>query len=105
MMPILDQTPHIEKQIVELIVASHTTNTMHGANYRCVEPQNGPTLHEHVIQGPHVVMGMVLPALTHLSTHVIRNYLPIGTISPCGQPNLTPWVLIRLEPHPPIDMP
>jgi hypothetical protein len=56
-------------------------------------------------KGPHVVTGMVLLALTHLSTHVTRNYLLIGTVSPCGQPNLAPWVLIQLEPHMPINMP
>ncbi len=105
MMPILDHTPHIKKQIAKPIVASHATNIVLGANCRFARPQNGPTFHKHVIQGPHVALGMVLPMLTHLSTPVIRNYLPIGTISPCGQLDFTPWVLIPLEPHLHVDMP
>jgi hypothetical protein len=104
MMPIFYHTPDIDKQIVIPIVASHATNIMLGANCRFVKPQNGPTFHEHVIQGLHATLGMVLPMLTHLSTLVIKNYLPIGIVSPCGQLDLTPWVLIPLELHLPIDM-
>jgi len=80
MMPILDHTPHTKKQTIEHVVASHTANTVLKTNYRSIEPQNGPTLHKHVIQGLHVALGVVLLALAHLSTPVIRNYLPIGTI-------------------------
>jgi hypothetical protein len=43
MMLVFDHTPHIKKQIIELIVASHATNTMHGTNYRFIGPQNDPT--------------------------------------------------------------
>jgi hypothetical protein len=84
MMHVLDHAPYTEKQIVEHEVASHATNIVPGATYRSVEPQNDPTPHEIVIQGPHVVLGMVLHVFTHLSTHVIRNYLPIGIVSPYG---------------------
>jgi hypothetical protein len=64
MKPIFDHTPHIKKQIVEHVVASRATNIVLGANYRFVKPQNDPTFHEHVIQGLHVAMGMVLPIFT-----------------------------------------
>jgi len=68
MMFILDHTPHIEKQTAKLVVASHTTNNVPAANYRSVGPQSGPTPHEHVIQGPHATLGVVLPTFAHLST-------------------------------------
>jgi hypothetical protein len=91
MMPALDHTSHTDKlQIVELVVASHTTNIVPGANYKFIEPQNGPTPHEHAIQGLHVILGVVLPILTYLSTFIIRNYLPIGIVSPYKQPNPSP---------------
>jgi hypothetical protein len=105
MMHALDHTPHTKKQTAEPIVASHTTNIVLRTNYKFVKPQNGPTLHEHVVQGLHIIVGMVLPILTHLSTPIIKNYLPIKTISPYGQPNPTPWMSIPLKPHLPIDMP
>jgi hypothetical protein len=104
-MLVLDHTPYFEKQIVEHVVASHATNTVPRANYRSVEPQSGPTPHEIVIRGPHVVLDMVLQVFTHLSTHVIRNYLPIKIVSPCGQPNPTPWVSIPPKLHLHVDMP
>ncbi len=45
-----NQTPHIEKQIVEHVIASFTTNVVLGASYKFVGPQNGPTPREHVKQ-------------------------------------------------------
>ncbi len=105
MMPILDHTPYIEKQIIEHVVASHAINIVPKANCKFVKPQNGPTIHEHVIQSLRAILGMVLHVLAHLSTFVIRNYLPIRTISPCGQPNLAPWVLVPLKLHMFVDMP
>jgi hypothetical protein len=95
MMPILNQTPYIEKQIVEPILASHPTNIVPRANYSSIKPQNGLTLLEHVVQGPHDVLGAVVHVLAHLSTHIIKNYLPIGIILPYGQPNPIPWVSIH----------
>ncbi len=68
-------------------------------NYRFVKPQNGPTPHEHVVQGPHIALGMVLPVRADLSTPVILNHVPIETILPCGQPNLIPWMSIPPKPH------
>jgi hypothetical protein len=67
--------------------------------------QNGPTFHEHVVQGPHVILGMVLHVLTHFSTHVIRNYFCIKNASPCGKPDPTPWVSTPLELHRHVGMP
>jgi hypothetical protein len=104
-MPVLDHTPHTEKQTTELVVASHVTNIVHITNYRSVEPQNGLTPHEHVVQGLHVALGVVLHVFAHLSTPVIRNYLPIKIVSPYGQLDHVPWVSIPLEPQWPIDMP
>jgi hypothetical protein len=105
MMLVLDHTPYIEKQVIKPVIASHTTKIVLRANYRSIKPQNGPTPHEHVVQGLHIALGMVLPVLTHLSTPVIRNYLPIRTVSPCGQFDSAPWVSFPLEPHPLVDMP
>ncbi len=34
----------------------------------CVVSQNDPTLHEHVVQGLHIVLGKILFVLIHLST-------------------------------------
>jgi hypothetical protein len=90
MMPIFNHTPYSKKQIVELVVASHTTNIVPRTNYGSVKPQNGPTPHEHVVQGLHIALGVVLLVLTRFSTPVIKNYLPIKTISPCGQPDPIP---------------
>jgi hypothetical protein len=73
MKPILDHTPHVKKKIVELVIASHATNIVLGANCRSVKPQNGPILYEHVVQGLHAAIGMVLPIFAHLSTPVIKN--------------------------------
>jgi hypothetical protein len=50
MMFAFNQTPHIEKQIVEHVIASFTTNVVLGASYKFVGPQNGPTPREHVKQ-------------------------------------------------------
>jgi hypothetical protein len=93
------------KKFVEPVVASHTTNIMPGANCRYVGPQNGSTPHEYAVQSPHVVLGVVLHVLTHLSTHVIKNYLLVETVSPYGQPNPARWVLIPLKLHLHVDMP
>jgi hypothetical protein len=51
-----DHTPHINKQIVKLIVAFIAIINVLGENCKFVEAQNGPTFHEHVIQGLHVVL-------------------------------------------------
>jgi hypothetical protein len=67
-------------------------------------PQNGPIIHEHVVQGPHAILSVVLLVFAHLSTHVIRNYLPIKTILPCEQPDSAPWVSLPPKPHSPVDM-
>jgi hypothetical protein len=77
MMHKLDHTPYIDKQIVKLAVASLATNIVFKTNYVCVESQNDPTPHEHVIQGLHIILGKVLFIFVHLSTFIIRNYLPI----------------------------
>jgi hypothetical protein len=74
-------------------------------NYSSVKPQNDPTPHEHAVQGLHATLGVVLPILTHLSIPIVRNYLPIKIILPCGQPNLAPWVSIPPKPHMHVDMP
>jgi len=105
MMPVINHTAHTKKQTTEFVIASHATSIVLGANYRFVGPQNGPSLHEHVVQSPYATLGVVLNVFTHLSTHVIRNYLPIKIVSPCRQPNPAPWVSIPLKPHLPIDMP
>jgi len=55
-----------EKQTTKLVVASHATNIMLGANYWSIEPQNGPTPHEHAVRGLHAALGVVLPVLAHL---------------------------------------
>jgi len=49
-------TPHINKKITKLIVASITISNVLGENCEFVEAQNSPTFHEHVIQGLHVVL-------------------------------------------------
>jgi hypothetical protein len=54
-MPKLDHTPHTKKQILEPIFAFHATNIMVGTICKFVKPQNGPTFHEHVIQGFHLL--------------------------------------------------
>jgi hypothetical protein len=70
-------TPYIDKQINKLVIASFATNTVFGTNYMCVKSQNVPTPHEHVIQGLDIVLAETLFVLIHLSTPVVRNYLPI----------------------------
>ncbi len=89
MMHVLNHTPHNEKQIAEPVVASHATNIMPRTNCRSIKPQNDPTPHEHAVQGPCVAMG-VIPIFAHLSTPIIMNYLPIGIVSPYGQPDPAP---------------
>jgi hypothetical protein len=105
MMHVFDHAPYTKKQIVEPIIASHTTNIMPTSNCRSVRPQNRPTPHEHVVQGPHAILGVILHTLTHLSTHVIKNYLPIKTFLPYGQFDPVPWVLIPLKLYMPVDTP
>jgi hypothetical protein len=77
MMAKLGHTPYTNKQIVELAIESIATSIMFGANYVCVESQNDPILHEHVIQGLQVTLGKALLILVHVSTPIIGNYLPI----------------------------
>jgi hypothetical protein len=105
MYSITHHTPHIKKQIVKLVVTSHTTNIVLRAICKSIKPQNGPTIHEHAIQGLHAALSVVLHVLTHFSTHIIRNYLPIKIVLPYGQPDLAPWVSIPPKPHMLIDMP
>jgi hypothetical protein len=85
MMFVLNHIPHTEKQTTKPIVASHATNIIPKVNCKFIEPQNGPTPHEHTIQGLHNTMGVVLLVLAHMSIVIINNYLPIGIVSPCGQ--------------------
>jgi hypothetical protein len=73
----LGHTPYIEKQIVELVVASLATNIVFGTNYMCIGSQNDPTPHEHVVQGFHILFGKVVLVFIHSSTPVLKNYLPI----------------------------
>jgi hypothetical protein len=47
-------TTNIEKQIVEPKIGSFITNIVFEANYRFIEPQIGPTFHEHAKQGLYV---------------------------------------------------
>jgi hypothetical protein len=63
----LYHTPYIEKQVVELVVASPAINTMFGANYKSYKPQNGPILHEHATQDCHVSWGEAPFTFVHLS--------------------------------------
>jgi len=69
----LHHTPYIEKQIAKLVVASFATNTMFRTNYKCVGPQHGPTIHKHVKQGLHVVLGNVLLVFIHFFTLITWN--------------------------------
>jgi hypothetical protein len=68
-------TPQIEIFFVEIVDASFAINIVLGINYKFVGPQNSPTLHEHVIQSHHTIIGETPPTFIHLSTHVRRNYL------------------------------
>ncbi len=74
-MHVLDHTPHTEFFFVELVVASHATNIMLGTNYRHVQPQNGPTLHEHVVQGPCLASRCETIQI-HPFVHTHKNELP-----------------------------
>jgi len=56
-MPTLGHTPHTNKQIIEHVIASHTSNIVPITNYRSVKPQNDPTFYEHATQGLHIVLG------------------------------------------------
>jgi hypothetical protein len=66
MTPAFAHTPHIKKQTIEPIITSLATDIVLGINYRFVKPQNGPTFHEHVEKGLHVVMARHCP---HSSIH------------------------------------
>ncbi len=57
MMAKLGHTPYTKKQIVELAITSLATSTMSRVNYVCIESQNDPILHEHVIQGLYFGQG------------------------------------------------
>jgi hypothetical protein len=43
----LNHTPYTYKQVAKIVIASLSTNIMFWASYMFVEPQNGPTPHEH----------------------------------------------------------
>jgi hypothetical protein len=78
---ILGHTPNNKKRTIELEVTSLTTHIMPRANYRFIEPQNGPTFHEYFAQNLHVSLGKVPPAFIHPSTcHVSHNTNNIKTI-------------------------
>jgi len=64
-----NRTSHTEKQTIEPIITSPTTNI--------VGPQNGLTFHEHVTQCPHIILGEAQFAFVHSTTPIGRNYLPI----------------------------
>jgi hypothetical protein len=53
----LNHTPYTYKQIAKIVTTSFSTNIMFWASYMFIEPQNGPTPHEHTSQGSHVVLG------------------------------------------------
>jgi hypothetical protein len=89
-----NHTPHTNKQIIEYKVTSSTTNIGHGANYSYLGPRNGPTPHEHVVYGHHIVMGKAQPTHIHLSTLVGMSCLPIWTVKPYAQPYHVLWVSI-----------
>jgi len=91
MMHKLGHTPYINKQIIKLVIASLMTNTMSG-NHMCVESQNDPTFHQHVIQGLDVVMGETLFVFIHFSTPTVRNYFLIWTAWPYAQHGLVPYM-------------
>jgi hypothetical protein len=42
-----------------------------------IRPKNGPTPHEHISQGSHVVMDKAQPTFIYLPTHVGGNCLLI----------------------------
>jgi len=69
--------PYTKKQTTKPIVASLATNIAFGTNYMFIGSQNDPFFHEHVVQGPHIVQGKILPIFIHLSTPITRNYLSI----------------------------
>ncbi len=52
---------HTKKQIIKLVIASHATNIVPREKCRYVQPQNGPTPHEHATQGLQFVMGVTQP--------------------------------------------
>jgi hypothetical protein len=55
-------------------IASLATHIMPRTNYRFIEPQNDPTLHEHVAQILHVSLSKAPLTFVHLSTrHVSHN--------------------------------
>ncbi len=89
-MPKFGHTPYIERQNVELVIASVITNIVFKINYKFVEPQNGPTSFEHTKQGLHVILGKLLSIFIHLSTLIIGNHLPIWIVWPYEQPSFTP---------------
>jgi small basic protein len=75
MMFAINQTPHIEKQIVEHVIASFISNIVLEASCKFVGPQNGLTLREHAKQGFQVVLNKIISLFIFLSTFVRRNYL------------------------------
>jgi hypothetical protein len=76
MMHKLGHIPYIEKQTIEFEVASFATTIVSGTNYVWIGSQDDPILHEHVVQGCHVVHVEVLLVFVHLSTHTCSRELP-----------------------------
>jgi hypothetical protein len=89
-------TPHIETQNVELVITFVTTNIMPKTNYKSHKPQNGPTLHEHVAKGFHVIMHEPQFTFMHMPTCVGRNYFqfPLKSHNLYAQHDFVPYVLI-----------
>jgi hypothetical protein len=81
MMPTLSHTPHIDKHNV-VLVASHIINVELKMNCEFIEPQNGPTLCEYVIQGPCVILGETLCTFIYLSTPTKKNNSPFQLFGP-----------------------
>jgi hypothetical protein len=76
MMHALYHTQYVEKQIVELVIASLTVNTMFGANYKSHKHQNGPIFHERATQNFHVSWGEAPLTFVHLSILTKGYHLP-----------------------------
>ncbi len=75
--PTTNCTTHIEKQNVEHVVVSLTTNIMFEASYKSIDSQNHPTFHEHAIQGLHIILNKEL-ARIHPSIHIHKKELPFN---------------------------
>ncbi len=82
MMLTLSHTPHIDKHNVEL-VTSHIVNVVLKINYKFIKPQNGPTFHEYVIQGPYVISNEALCTFIHLSTPTKKKIPHLNYLALC----------------------